>query len=136
MNDTERTLNLTRRELQRFSDEVARRDAYACAEASGANPILAVPIMMADARTLSTGRAIEVEYRSGSDWLSGTEYLQKLRADPDFRRMFADEAKPKAPPSSALRNPWLKSDFNLTEQMRIRKSDPDLAARLEAASKR
>jgi hypothetical protein len=143
--DHERILQATHRELQRHSDEIARRDAYAAAEALGANPFLVVPVMCADARTVSTGRAIEVEYRLGSSWVSGSEYLTNLRKDPDFAKTFAEPKKasenrralaPTATLAPASKNPWLKHQFNLTEQMRIEKADRDLARRLQTAADR
>ena len=35
----------------------------------------------------------------------------------------------------AMKNPWRKSEMNLTEQAAIRKADPTKAAALEAAAK-
>jgi hypothetical protein len=34
----------------------------------------------------------------------------------------------------SVKNPFRKESFNLTEQMKIQKSDPQLAARLKAAA--
>ena len=37
-------------------------------------------------------------------------------------------------PNGSQRNPFLKDSWNLTEQMKLQKTDPTLAARLKAAA--
>ncbi len=39
-----------------------------------------------------------------------------------------------ARPNGSLRNPFRRDSWNLTEQMKLQKSDPQLAARLKAAA--
>jgi hypothetical protein len=39
-----------------------------------------------------------------------------------------------ARPHGSLRNPFRRESWNLTEQMRLQKTDPQLAARLKAAA--
>jgi len=109
--------------------ELAVRDA------SG-SPFLLVPHLAAVGRArLNRNDKFVVEYQRGSAWLSADEFIEHLKADETLRKAFA---KPTTDPNSSLpkvRNPYKKGPaFNLTEQMRLQRENPNLAASLKAAA--
>ena len=60
--------------------------------------------------------------------VSVVDYIDDLRrTKPGF---FYDAERPAS--TSAYRNPWKRETFNITEQMRLERRDPALAARFEA----
>lgn len=67
------------------------------------------------------------------------DLVAKTKADPLFGRAFEASGRSGSGAESGERggaggaaNPWLRATFNLTEQMRLLKSDPSLAAALKA----
>lgn len=67
------------------------------------------------------------------------DLVARFKANPKFGAFFAASgnagggARPGAqgPGGNAKSNPWVKATFNLTEQMRITRSDPSLAAAMQ-----
>jgi hypothetical protein len=57
--------------------------------------------------------------------------IAEARYSPDTSLLFTD-GKPSSSSSPKIRNPWRKASFNLTEQARITRDNPSLAARLKA----
>jgi hypothetical protein len=70
-----------------------------------------------------------------------TDLVKKLKVDPKFGRAFESSGRSGSGASGsssggnlshAKSNPWMKASENLTEQMRILRSDPSLASALKA----
>jgi hypothetical protein len=65
----------------------------------------------------------------------GTATVRRMTAAdliPEIRKKYKIEEAPATKPSAARPNPWVKATFNLTDQMRITKTDPALAAAMKA----
>ncbi|MFA7307045.1 MAG: hypothetical protein WC026_10275 [Hyphomicrobium sp.] len=112
-----------------------KADAELAVRNAGGNPALLVSHVAAAGRArLNRNGVVTVEYRRGSAWLDGEEFLRHLRSDETLKKAFA----PNSTPSAALKapaapNPFRKgASFNLTKQMELSRSDPALAARLRA----
>lgn len=59
----------------------------------------------------------------------------KVSHSEDLGLLFGDGTKSSTAPTPSIKNPWKKETFNLTEQMRILRENPPLAARLKAEAK-
>jgi hypothetical protein len=59
----------------------------------------------------------------------------KKAVDAKFKESGEEPGKRKGGGAGAVKNPWSKEHFNLTEQARILKEDPNLAKQLEAQAK-
>ena len=111
-----------------------------------ARPRREAPKKMGKDYLTSNGVSIELTHHYGSEKAFGASKWPHLRLDVSFtvdegetgRDRFADAlqafldgyfAQPRP------RNPFRKETWNLTEQMRLCKSDPQLAARLREAAK-
>lgn len=107
--------------------ELAVRDA-------GGSPFLLVPHLAAVGRArLNRNDKFVVEYQRGSDWLSADEFIEHLKADETLRKAFGKPTTDPLPNKSKQRNPYKKGPaFNLTDQMRLEKTNPLLAARLKS----
>lgn len=112
-------------------------DARAAIAQRRAQSLFLQPVLTAAGvvRDDASGRKV-VRYEHRNGWLDADEYLDALRLEPDFAPAFADARSPNAgqpaKPAYTRPNPFAKRTFSLTEQMRLQKTDPELAARLKS----
>ena len=87
----------------------------------------------------SQGSPILSKKTPGS-YMDAAEYIESFREDPVLKVAFPASGqsgggtRTTAKVSAPDKNPWAEGSRNLTEQMRIQKSDPQLAAELMAAA--
>lgn len=126
------------REDARVERELMQRDALTIAAGTGiaVERSMLVPLLCARARIqYDTDGAPAVEYLSPfGDWYVGREdIIRELRSHAEFSPVF--DAPKAVSEKTREPNPFRRGrEFNLTDQMRLLKSDPMTAARLKAAA--
>jgi hypothetical protein len=114
---------LTKR-LKNAHSSLIRREIDDVLRASGANVHLLAPGLVEKAEILDVIDAAYVRIRDGDDLITVEKAVEKLRADATMRGAFSAGRVP---------NPFQKGPtWNLTEQMRLQRVNPSLAATLKA----
>lgn len=127
--DIERTVS--RRAIEKRDAELIRREASAALSGAGGSLDLLLPILMSDAKILETHNGVVARYRCGDGWGDVNDAIRLMKLDPDYGRAFTKQQEPNLP---NIPNPWSSRTFNLTVQMRLKRENPELAARLQAAA--
>lgn len=125
---TKKALAETEAKLKFAQARIVRRDAEDAITRSGASASAVLAHNMAAVGRVAAN-GIDVEYDCGGRWLDRDGYIAALKRDSETSRFFAG-ALPKKSPSSLEPNPFSRSSWNLTEQMREIRSNPDRAAQL------
>lgn len=137
----EKTPEQLAREAQQTANtriQAAKQSLVKMAAQSAAAQLSVKPERVEYALRLADLSAVEVGDDMAVDTGAITAALQKvLEAVPELAA--APSVTPAANPASILTvaspdNPWSKDGFNLTEQGRIMRSDPKLAAKMKAAA--
>lgn len=118
--------------LRTFQREIIRRDAEEAITRSGASAPAALAFNMGAAGRIA-GNGRDIEYFHGGRWLNSDAYVTALKHDPETARFFVG-AVPRKPSPSLQPNPFARATWNLTEQMRLIRTDPDRAAMLRRES--
>lgn len=124
-----------RADVKRLNDHIVSTATIAAIREAGGSVELLLPYMLSKASLYIPVRGdMEIDYRDGDEVLTASEFIARLKSDPDFSRCFAKRADVERP--LPTKNPFRRGtpDFNLTEAMRIEKADPELARRLKAAA--
>lgn len=125
---TKQQLAATETKLKLAHTKIVRQDAEDAITRSGASsPGILAHNMSAAGRVSEDGRS--VEYNLDGRWVSRETYLSALRHDANTSKFFAGTT-PKKTTQLSETNPFSKRHWNLTEQMRIIRGDPDRAAAL------
>ena len=125
---TKKALAEAEAKLQIAHAMIVRQDAEDAIARSGASsPSVLAYNMAAVGRIASNGR--DVEYDRAGLWLDRDAFVAELKRDPETSRFFAG-AIPETSPAPMRANPFSRATFNLTQQMKIIRENPDLAARL------
>lgn len=127
---TKKALAETEAKLKIAQAKIVRQDAEDAIARSGASSTHLLALNMAAVgRVAANGHG--VEYDRGGRWLDRDAYIAELKRDPETARFFVG-AVPKTPSFAASDNPFSRKTFNLTRQMALIRSNPDLAAQLRS----
>lgn len=64
--------------------------------------------------------------------VSASEFVSRLEQHPDYAHLFGGGS---GGPGAKESNPWAKESFNLTQQMKLTRENPTLAAELKKQAK-
>ncbi len=125
---TKKALADSEAKLKQAHSKIVRQDAEDAITRSGASSSrLLADNMAAVGRVAENGR--DVEYDCGGRWLDRDAYVSELKRDAETARFFAGAITKKSPTSLGP-NPFSRSTWNLTQQMRLIRENADEAARL------
>lgn len=117
--------------LRKKLEEIETKSSFQIALASElAGKAINIKQTVIAAKTSETLRQDGFYYK-GESGLSAKEFVDRIKNDSNWSFHFKNSNDSRQSAKSDLSNPFSKSSFNLSEQMRLYRNNPELADRLK-----